>query len=63
MNEEISVKLDFSRKNQIMTNRELLTPIIEAMRCGRQNIAFRDHRDSSELMIDQIDDEYNKTMK
>ncbi|XP_060858893.1 uncharacterized protein LOC132936221 [Metopolophium dirhodum] len=48
-----------SRKNQIMKNRELLTPIIEAIiLCGRQNIAIRGHRDSGKLMIDQTDDEY-----
>lgn len=59
INEDISVKLDSSRKNQIMKNRELLTPIIEAIiLCGRQNIAFRGHRDSGKLMIDQTDDEY-----
>ncbi|XP_008187861.1 52 kDa repressor of the inhibitor of the protein kinase-like [Acyrthosiphon pisum] len=59
INEDISVKLDSSRKNQIMKNRELLTPIIEAIiLCGRQNIAIRGHRDSGKLMIDQTDNEY-----
>ncbi|XP_060873604.1 zinc finger MYM-type protein 1-like [Metopolophium dirhodum] len=42
-----------------MKNRELLTPIIEAIiLCGRQNIAIRGHRDSGKLMIDQTDDEH-----
>lgn len=42
-----------------MKNRELLTPIIEAIiLCGRQNIAIRGHRDPGKLMIDQTDDKY-----
>lgn len=59
INEDISVKLDSSRKKQIMKNRECLTPIIEAIIfCGRQNIAIKGHRDSGKLMVDQTDDEY-----
>ncbi|CAH1108118.1 unnamed protein product [Psylliodes chrysocephalus] len=52
--------LDQKRKLQILVNRERLKPIIEAViLLGRQNIAFRSHRDDGFSLRDKT--ETNKT--
>lgn len=44
----IDVQLDSLRTKQIQENREKLRPIVDAViLCGRQNLAFRGHRDDS----------------
>lgn len=47
----IDVQLDSLRRKKIQENREKLRPIVDAIiLCGRQNIAFRGHRDDSKYL-------------
>lgn len=46
--------LDSSRAKQVMENRKNIKPIIEAIAlCGRQDSAFRGHRDFGQLVIEK----------
>ena len=46
----INIKLSQMRNERIQQNREKLIPIIKTVAfCGRQNIAFRGHRDEETL--------------